>query len=119
MLTTDYQKLDGKSVLVRSATDEHNPPVGVRGWLHVAASPTPGEPARVEVVLEFPDMYNEPAHERVIPMDDSDVQRLLELQGEGPYDITLEDRLDWPSERPLRVNPGAIHLAPVNVRTTR
>ena len=108
MLTSQYQMLDGKSVLVRSSTDDRNPPVGVRGWLHVPTPANVSDAPRVEVILEFPDMFNEPAHERIIPLDDSEVQRLLELQGEGPYEITLADQLDRPSSRPMRVNPGAI-----------
>lgn len=89
MLASELKNLNGKSVLVRSTSDEKNPPVGVRGWIHVVnTGETEGE-AKVEIILEFPDMFNEPAHERVIILRDDGIDRLLASEVNGAFQLTI------------------------------
>ena len=88
MLASELKNLNGKSVLVRSTSDEKNPPVGVRGWIHVVNTGETGE-AKVEIILEFPDMFNEPAHERVIILREDGIDRLLASEVNGAFQLTI------------------------------
>jgi hypothetical protein len=112
MLVSDLQRLDGKTVLVRSADNARNPPVAVRGWIQVLNTTGAGgaQPA-VEIVLEFPDMFNEPAHERVIRLDETAIDRLLTSERNGAFEFVVEGPLDFPSANPHRVDPDSIHIA--------
>ncbi len=89
MLTSELKSLNGKSVLVRSASDEHNPPVGVRGRIHVVDTGETGSDLKVEIVLEFPDMVNEPAHERIIILREDGVERLLASERSGAFELSV------------------------------
>lgn len=89
MLASELKNLDGKSVLVRSHSDGHNPPVGVRGWIHVVDTGETGGEPKVEIILEFPDMFNEPAHERVIILRQDGVDRLLASEVNGAFQLTI------------------------------
>lgn len=94
MIASELKNLDGKSVLVRSAADEHNPPVGVRGWIHVVdTGEVSGEP-KVEMVLEFPDMFNQPAHERIIILREDGIDRLLASERNGAFEFTIPGPID-------------------------
>ncbi len=93
MLTSSIRELEGKNVLVRSSSDTHNPPIGVRGVIHVAETGE-HEPAKVEIVLEFPDMFNAPAHERIIVLREDGIDRLLASETNGTFELTISAPLD-------------------------
>lgn len=57
----------------------------MRGSIRVRESS--GAPA--EIVLGFPDMFNEPAHEKVIPLTEVDLQRLVVSEMNRGYEFTL------------------------------
>jgi hypothetical protein len=108
MLTHDLVHLDGQSVLVSTTTDTHNPPIARRGTLRVVPDSAAGGAPRIEIVLSFPDMFNEPAHQRILPLDAEAVARLLASEPSGAWALTIDQPLDAPSERPLRVPPQSI-----------
>lgn len=85
----DY--LDGKIVLVRSARDHRNPPTAMRGTIEVRA--TADRPV-VQIALEFPQMFTRRAQHRTIVLDDAAVEKLLESEHEGTFQITLDEPLD-------------------------
>ncbi|PTY05778.1 hypothetical protein DB347_15575 [Opitutaceae bacterium EW11] len=90
----DLKRLDRQAVLVRSSVDTHNPPTGVRGWIHVVdTGDATGEP-KVEIVIEFPDMYNVPAHERIIRLREDQLEQLLASERAGWFELTLDGPLD-------------------------
>lgn len=89
MLASELKSLDGKNVLVRSASDEHNPPVGVRGWIRVVDTGEASGAAKVEIVLEFPDMFDEPAHQRIIILREDGIDRLLASEKNGVFELTI------------------------------
>ena len=107
MTPNALKNLDGQTVLVKTTTDTHNPPVGVRGSIRIVDTPAAGV-ARVELVLQFPDMYNEPAHQRVFALTDKQVEELVACSCNGAYEFTLDTPLDWPSANPARVSPGSV-----------
>lgn len=90
---TDLRELQGRVVLVKSAKDFHNPPAGRRGTIEVQSADTNDRPI-VRVVVDFPDMFNAPAHDRIILLDDRHLQQLLASERNGTYELLLEDRLD-------------------------
>jgi hypothetical protein len=106
MHPAELKRLEGQSVLVRSSLDTHNPPVGARGWIHVSDTNTP-EP-RVELVIEYPDMFNEPAHERIIELSRAQLDQLLASERTGAFEFTLDDALDHSSLNPMRVDPKEV-----------
>ncbi len=87
----EWQYLDGKIVLVRSASDRGNPPTAVRGTIEVREEH--GVPS-VQIALEFPQMFSTRAHHRTIILDDAAVARLLESERDGTFDLTLDEPLD-------------------------
>lgn len=93
MTTSELRHLEGKTVLVRSAGDTHNPPVAVRGSIHVVDTGETGD-AKVEVVLEFPDMFNEPAHQRIIVLREDGIDHLLSSERNGAFELTIDAPLD-------------------------
>jgi hypothetical protein len=108
MLNTDVKKWDGQTVLVRTADDLHSPPVGRRGTLRVVTVPDEVPGFRVEVVLDFPDMFSQPAHQRVFVLNEAEIDQLLVGDRTGVYEVTLTSPLDWQSEPPMRVSPGSL-----------
>ncbi len=108
MLAHDLASLDGQSVLVSTTADTHNPPIARRGTLRVVPDSPGGSESRVEIVLSFPDMFNEPAHQRILPLDARALARLLASERTGAWTLTIDQPLDAPSERPLRVPPQSI-----------
>lgn len=85
----DY--LNGKSVLVRSACDHHNPPTAVRGTIEVREN---ANGPLVQVALEFPQMFSTRAHHRTLTLAEEDIERLLESESEGTFDLTIDEPLD-------------------------
>jgi hypothetical protein len=78
-------------VLVRSARDHRNPPAGRRGWLEVHAGA--GDEPVASLVVEFPQMFTSSAHQRVIPLNQSDLARLLASECNGAFTFTIEEEL--------------------------
>ena len=93
MITTELRQLEGKTVLVRSTADHHNPPVGRNGTIHILNTGENGS-ARLEVVLEFPDMFSEPAHRRVIVLEGAEVEKLISTERAGVYELQLDTPID-------------------------
>lgn len=89
--TAELAYLHGKSVLVRSSIDHRNPPTARRGWLEVRL--VDGAP-RVQIALEFPQMFQTCAHGRTLTLDEEAVERLLESEREGAFALTIEGPLD-------------------------
>lgn len=83
--------LHGKSVLVRSAQDRGVPRTAMRGTLEVHAGEQRPE---VRISLDYPQMFTSPAHHRTLVLDDAAIERLLESEHEGTFDLTLEGPVD-------------------------
>lgn len=73
----ERQILAGRTVLVRTAGDAHNPAIALRGTLQVVAEPMFSDRPRVKLAVNYPDMFTAPAHQRVFDLDDALIQRLL------------------------------------------
>lgn len=76
-LSNDRQILDGRTVLVRTAGDPRNPAVALRGTLRVVAEPMFSDRPRVQLVVNYPDMFTAPAHQRGFDLDEAVIDRLL------------------------------------------
>jgi hypothetical protein len=83
--------LDGKIVLVRSSHDKRNPPTALRGTIEVRED-LGG--TSVRIALEFPQMFSTLARHRTITLDDAAIERLIESEREGTFDLTLDEPLD-------------------------
>jgi len=105
MSSTDRNDLDGKIVLVRSTRDLRNPPTALRGTLRLA----PLEKGRnlVQVVLDFPEMFTAPAHQKVIVLDDATVERLVSSVRAGTFECTLDYDFTQETEGQTAVAPRA------------
>ena len=91
MITLDpktLSALDGKSILVTSALDHHNPPTGVRGTIRVIEEPNAANP-KVEVALTYPDMFLSSAHDRVLVLTNDQIEQLLTHEFRGAYNLTV------------------------------
>lgn len=88
---TDLRALQGKIVLVKSTRDRRNPPTAMRGWIE--AHETPAGAPEVGIAVEFPQMFQQTAHHRFIPLDAGAVERLLACDSTGPYEFTIDDEL--------------------------
>lgn len=94
-MTHTLAQLDGQTVLVRSAADRHNPPAAMRGTIRLAAGGAPSaKPARVEIVLDYPNMFTQPGHLRVLALDEAAVERLVASERGGVYHFEVEESLD-------------------------
>ncbi|HVS51398.1 MAG TPA: hypothetical protein VHD62_03500 [Opitutaceae bacterium] len=91
MRTFDLRSLDGKTVLVHSARDHHNPPSAVRGTIEIR---TEAGGQRVAVVLEFPQMFATRAHRRTRLLAEEEVVRLLASENNGAFELTVPESLD-------------------------
>ena len=92
-LLNHRHELQGRVVLVTSTRDQRHPPTARRGNLEVRERGR-GGPLDVAVVLEFPDRFNEPAHQRIIPLDDTALARLLASEKNGTYELSIDEELD-------------------------
>ena len=93
MKISEVSSLDGRSILVRPTHSEHNPPIGVRGTIRVLSKPEESPP-RAEIVLDFPDMFSRPAEQKIIPLSEADLQRLLLIQPDGDCTFFYDGKLD-------------------------
>jgi hypothetical protein len=89
----DLLSLNGKIVLVRFANNERDFPVALRGTLEVHPAELPGQPPVVELILVFPDMFNISAYQRVMPLADDDLRRLLASECNGTFEFTIHNEL--------------------------
>ena len=96
MIASDIAQLEGKNVLVTSSADKHNPPVGTTGTIHVLDTGTNGD-ARIEIVLEFPDMFSGPAHRRVILIEGEEIDKLVSSERAGIFEWRVDTPIDQTS----------------------
>lgn len=73
--------LTGRIVLVKSSADRHHPPVAQRSTI-VRREATASGP-RLVLELEFPQMFERPAHRRTVVLDAPAVERLLASENNG------------------------------------
>jgi hypothetical protein len=93
---SDLHHLQGKSVLLKSASERHFPTVGIRGTIEVpAAEKILGTHPSVTLVWEVPDMFEVPAHRRTVTLrDDRSIRKLLASEREGTFEFTIDRELD-------------------------
>lgn len=84
-----FRSLQGRTVLVRPARSGENPVTGVRGSLEVGDDPSAGRPC-VEIVLRFPEMFQQQTHERRIRLDDEQLAALLASEVNGAYEFVFD-----------------------------
>ena len=101
------EKLHGKSVLVKSSRDSRTPAIALRGSLQVENTTGRRDGTQVKVALDYPEMFTSPAHQLVIPLDVSEVSRLLSSGADEPYEITLAVDLDKEARDQSVVAPRA------------
>ncbi len=94
----DITELNGHSVLVKTTTDHRDPPVGLRGTIE-ARRDRAGTPV-VKIVLDYPDMCNEPSRHGVISLDGEGIERLLAGEHAGIYEYTIDRPLDPTPDAP-------------------
>jgi hypothetical protein len=90
MIATELQRLHGQSVLVKYSRDPHNPPIGKRGTIEVHEGREGGRP-EVKVVIDFPEMFYKPAHQRTLVLTDAEVARLKPAHVGGLEFVTDQD----------------------------
>jgi hypothetical protein len=89
----DLRPLSGAIVLVKSKRDQHNPPTGMRGTIRVYES-SDGVSATVKIELDYPQMFDAPAHHRTFVLDDAQVDELIASEHDGVFEITLDEDLN-------------------------
>ena len=87
--TVDLKPLSGAIVLVKSTRDHRNPPTALRGTIEVYET-IPGHMAEVKIALDYPQMFNTPAHHRAIELTPAQVAELVRSRRDGVYHITLD-----------------------------
>jgi hypothetical protein len=92
--SNDLHRLQDKIVLVKFARNEPDFPVALRGTLEVRDPELPAQTPIVELILTFPDMFNVPAHQRVIPLSTDDLTKLLASERDGTFEFTIENEID-------------------------
>jgi hypothetical protein len=90
----DLNSLHGRVVLVESALDHHNPPTGVRGSIEVTEDPRGTLGPKVQIALDFPQMFLTPAHHRTIPLSAADLEQLLASERNGSFEFVINGPLD-------------------------
>ena len=91
MIPSEITRLQGQSVLVKSATETGDPKIARRGTIETKAGANGPE---VTIVLEFPDMNNRAAHRGIIPLDAAAVERLVVTERNGVYEHTINGPFD-------------------------
>lgn len=92
MHPSDLNRLNGRSVLVKSTADRRDPPTALRGT--IAARPDRDGRADVKIVLEYPDMNNTAARRGIIPVNEADAERLLAQGRDGVCEYTINRPLE-------------------------
>jgi hypothetical protein len=98
----DYQsrvrELEGKLVLVAPGSPtKEQPSVGMRGTMRVTPDGV------VDIVLQFPAMFDRPAENKVIRLKPDEVPRLLASEQNGAYTYHASDDIDPPPLKDYRV----------------
>ncbi len=88
----DLQRLEGKTVLVKSSRDGRNPPSALRGTLEVRQLGDDAAP-EVRIAMEFPQMFTARAHHRTIVLDHGEILRLLASEYNETYEFTIDEPL--------------------------
>ena len=89
----DLQRLNGRTVLVKSTHDRRNPPTAMRGTIEVRPT-TAGAPPDVRLAIEFPQMFTSQAHHRTIDLSHAEVMRLVASEYNGTFEFEIEDELE-------------------------
>ena len=89
----DLNSLSRAIVLVKSSRDHRNPPTAMRGTIQVYES-NDGLSSTVKVELDYPQMFESPAHHRLIVLNDAQVDELLASEREGVYQVTVDEDLN-------------------------
>lgn len=92
MTVEQLRVLDGQTVLVKPSVANAQNSVGKRASVRVV--PSPGA-ARVEIVLQIPDMFTEVAHERVIELTAAEAEQLLACAQDGTFTYVNDRVLDF------------------------
>ena len=90
----DLHRLNGRSVLVKSAQDHHRPPTAVRGTVEVEPPTREGAGPAVKLVLDLPDRFNTTAHQHIVTLDAAGIARLFHSEREGELEYTLESGIE-------------------------
>jgi hypothetical protein len=101
------EKLNGKNVLVKSTRDTRTPSTALRGSLRVGNVTGARGGTVVSVVLDYPDMFTSPAHQCVIPLEVTEVSRLLASSLDEPFEIILPIDLEKETRDKTLVAPNA------------
>ena len=88
----DLHSLSRAIVLVKSSRDRRNPPTAIRGTIRVYEANDGA--ATVKVELDYPQMFESPAHHRVITLTDAQVDELLSSENDGVYQVTVDEDLN-------------------------
>ncbi|MGC4073557.1 MAG: hypothetical protein QM760_13785 [Nibricoccus sp.] len=88
----DLHRLSRAIVLVKSSRDHRTPPTALRGTIEVYEA-TDGIAALVKVALDYPQMFNTPAHHRLITLSDAEVEQLIASEHDGVYQVTVDEDL--------------------------
>ncbi|WP_442888283.1 hypothetical protein [Congregicoccus parvus] len=84
----DVSAMDRQPVLVLPSRSSEEPPVGMRGTIHVTSD------GSVEVHLTFADMFSRPATVRRVPLSAEQVDRLRASKiANGEYTLRLDESL--------------------------
>lgn len=97
MKRSDLTRLNGRSVLVKSAAEKGDPQIALRGTIEAKPDEAGG---KVRIVLEFPDMSNRASHQGIIALDEVNAKRLLASEHAGTYEYTTARPLDPPGTEP-------------------
>jgi hypothetical protein len=89
MTTSDLKRLSGAIVLIRSSRDKRVPPTAMRGTIEIHTQEDGVTPA-VMLALDYPQMFNAPAHHRTIALSDRQVDVLIASERDGVYQIELD-----------------------------
>jgi hypothetical protein len=89
----DLHGLSRAIVLVKSSRDRRNPPTALRGTIQVYES-NDGAAATVKVELDYPQMFESPAHHRLITLNAAQVDELISSEHDGVYQVTVDDDLN-------------------------
>ena len=96
LTSAQLSALHGRSVLVKSTRDKRFPATAVRGSIEVREAARGESDARavVSLLISFPDMFNEGAHEHRIQLSDGEMEQLLASEREGTYEFTIDRDLE-------------------------
>jgi hypothetical protein len=89
----DLHALSRAIVLVKSSRDRRNPPTALRGTIQVYEA-NDGVAASVKVEIDYPQMFESPAHHRVITLNDGQVDELIASERDGVYQVTVDEDLN-------------------------